>query len=459
METPSPLSALGSIQFPAIPDSQASLQLALLYQLENSQWKSAAEIETAQFQQLHILLKHAQQNVPYYTKLFEKHSIQIPERMDRAFFEKIPISQRTAYQDCGDDFGSKKMPEGHGQMVVARTSGSTGQPLKFGRSSITQTIWRALSTREHLWHGRDFTKKIGAIRIAPPDYALAPAGVQTENWGAGIDKVFVSGPTVFLNASSPLEGQLEWLLREKPSYLLSFPSSLVALTRYAEQKGVKLPEIFELRCVGEKLSAEHRAYLKDKWQAKVTDMYSCEEMGYLALQCPKNEHYHIQSESVFVEIVDENGRACAPGTRGRVVITSLNNFVTPFIRYDIGDIAEYGAPCSCGRGLPVIQHIHGRTRNRLLLPNGENRMPRLGEFVIYKKYDDAGIRQLKCIQHSLEKVELQIVAARTFTEIEQNDLIDILLKNLDHNFTVELTFPTEILRNPNGKLEVFECRI
>jgi phenylacetate-coenzyme A ligase PaaK-like adenylate-forming protein len=71
----------------------------------------------------------------------------------------------------------------------------------------------------------------------------------------------------------------------------------------------------------------------------------------------------VQSESVLLEIVDDAGRACAPGRAGRVVVTSLHNFATPLIRYELGDLAEFGAPCACGRSLPVISRVLGRSRS------------------------------------------------------------------------------------------------
>ena len=78
-------------------------------------------------------------------------------------------------------------------------------------------------------------------------------------------------------------------------------------------------------------------------------MYSSQEVGYIALQCPENESYHIQAENVLVEILDDDGLPCEPGEVGRVVVTALHNLATPLLRYDIGDYAEVGSPCSCGR--------------------------------------------------------------------------------------------------------------
>jgi phenylacetate-CoA ligase len=88
-------------------------------------------------------------------------------------------------------------------------------------------------------------------------------------------------------------------------------------------------------------------------------MYSANETGYLALQCPLSGHYHVQSETVLVEVLDEVGRACRPGETGAVVVTPLQNFAMPLLRYSLGDFAEVGSPCACGRHLPVLKEILG----------------------------------------------------------------------------------------------------
>jgi phenylacetate-CoA ligase len=86
-------------------------------------------------------------------------------------------------------------------------------------------------------------------------------------------------------------------------------------------------------------------------------VYSSDEAGYIALQCPEGEHYHVQSESLLLEVLDAAGSACMPGQVGRVIVTTLNNFAMPLVRYDTGGDAEVGPPCACGRGLPVLRSL------------------------------------------------------------------------------------------------------
>lgn len=459
--TPTPKSALPSLRLLVAPPPGALHQLALQFQLEQSQWWPAEHMEARQLEQIQAVLAHAAAHVPYYAERFAQAGIAIPDRIDAAFFRRIPISTRADLQAAGDKLFAKSLPAGHGKVAFKTTSGSTGRPLRIAQTQASDAIWRAHTVRDHLWHGRDFSGKLGAIRFVPsPTEALGPEGAQGANWGRAVSELYETGPAVLVSTQTPLPAQMAWLVREKPDVLISFPSCLTALARHAALTGVALPPLRELRTVGEKLTPETRAFLSQAWKAKVTDIYSCEEIGYLALQCPEHDHLHVQSECVRLEILDEAGEPCEPGRRGRVVVTSLANFAMPFIRYELGDIAEFGPPCPCGRGLPVLREVHGRTRSRLLLPDGTDKLPRLGELRIGETFGPShGLRQMKCIQHSLTKLELMVVAEKSFTDTDRARLTQILLEHIGHPFEVELTFLPEIPRGPTGKLESFECRI
>ena len=145
------------------------------------------------------------------------------------------------------------------------------------------------------------------------------------------------------------------------------------------------------------------------------------EVGYIALQCPQHEHYHVQFETLIVEVLDSAGTPCAPGEVGRVVLTTLHNFAMPLVRYAIGDYAEAGEACDCGRGLPVIKRIMGRDRNMLTKPDGSQHWP---SFPAEIWTAVAPIRQFRLIQKSLDRIEAQFVAADELGREQRDRLID-----------------------------------
>lgn len=449
-----PASSVREIFFPAIPDARAAALLALQYQLDSSQWWLPDQLRENQLLQFGHLLSHAVTTVPYYRQMFTDAS-GLPNRITEAFFHGIPISTRDAIQGAGDDCISSHPPEDHGPPQFSTTSGSTGRPVRFARTVITNLFWLALGLREHLWHDREFQEKFAAIRWFKKGLAQPPAGISSPRWGPIVSPIFDSGPSASLNITATLEQQIDWLWREKPSYLLSFPSNLVALVRHAEAHQQQLPPLKEILTVGETLSTDTKQLLERRWNCKVADVYTCEEAGYLALQCPEAGSYHVQSENVIVEIIDKYGQPCPVGMPGKVLITTLHNFATPLIRYELGDIAEWGEPCSCGRGLPVIKTIHGRKRNRLYLPSGSSVFPYLGEHGGIARLTGIKVRQFQCIQLTTEDIELRLVLDRPLTAEEQFKVGELMQKNLGYPFRIACKCLDSIPAGPTGKFEEF----
>lgn len=453
------ISRVDGISFPAIPDKHASTQLAMQYQLDVSQWQSPEVLRANQLRQLRHLLGHAVATVPYYQQLFKECGLRLAGDITPEAFRRIPISTRAAIQDAGSLLESNRLPPSHGKPEFSTTSGSTGRPVRFARTAAMQTLWLAFSLRDHLWHARDFSQKLCVIRWLPRGKAEPPLGVHSQHWGNVVSPVYATGPAAMLNVATPLAQQIDWLVREQPVYLQSFPSNLAALAEYCLTHDIKLDGLREVLTIGEGVTDQHRKLFLAAWGANTVDIYTCEEAGYLALQCHEHDHYHVQSENVILEIVDEAGQPCAPGQTGQVLITILNGYATPLIRYELGDMAEFGEPCPCGRGLPVIRRIHGRKRNRLKLPSGRSEFPYLGDYGELEKLTGLKVHQFQCVQNSLEEVELKLVMDRPFSDDEYALVVRRMQENLGHPFRIICSFHAELPKGPTGKFEEFICNV
>jgi phenylacetate-CoA ligase len=276
-------SAVSGMTFPALPGAKASQAAAVQFQLERSQWLSAEELQARQLAQLRNVVQHAAATVPYYQELFAEHGIGVPAELDPSFLRRLPVLRRAMVNEA---LRSTAVPKDHGKQHRIATSGATGTPVRLWGTGLTGFLWRAFTLREHLWHGRDLKAKLGAIRWAKKDFAAAPHGARWPGWGDAVELLFENGPSCMPNVVSPLADQVAWLLAERPRYLVSFPSNLAALAQYCLERGIGIPGLAEVRTIGEMLSAQQRVLFKRAWDCKVTDMYTCEEAGYLALQCP-----------------------------------------------------------------------------------------------------------------------------------------------------------------------------
>ena len=187
--------------------------------------------------------------------------------------------------------------------------------------------------------------------------------------------------------------------------------------------------------------------------ARIVHNYSTAEAGYLALQCPEDErHFHVCAETVLLEVVDAQGRACAPGEVGRVLLTPLHNFAMPLLRYEVGDEAEVGPPCPCGRGLPVLRAIVGRTLDRLLLPDGSERRAELRH---YRLARNPRVVEYQVVQRSLERIEVLLVVTSPLDAQEEDALRALAREEVGEGFRIDLTTVDSIPRTPAGKLRPF----
>ena len=159
----------------------------------------------------------------------------------------------------------------------------------------------------------------------------------------------------------------------------------------------------------------------------------------------------MQAEQGLVEILNERGEDCAPGEIGRVVVTPLANFAMPLLRYDIGDYAEVGDPCPCGRGLPVLRRVLGRERNMLVAPDGRRYWPFFGA-TLYRQI--APLTQYQFVHTSRDaSFEARLVVERPLTPAEQEGLRTRIQSTLPYPFRIDFNFVAEIRAAPAGNAE------
>jgi phenylacetate-CoA ligase len=443
-------SALPEIAWPPIPSDQAASLLALLSYLEQSQWWPGDRLLASQLRQAEILLRHARQTTAYYGAKLSGFDLSGPS--DLARWMEIPLLTRSDIQSAGDALVSRQLPPSHGKVFTTQTSGSTGQPVVVHGTDLTQHFWNVLTIREHLWHRRSLDGVHAIIRVlenAPKE------GRENPDWGAPFNLIWRTGPSAMLNLVTEVNLQMSWLKNLNPRYLLTHPSNLSALLELFETSGERLPALSQVRSIGETLTPEIREACKRVWDVPVIDIYSSQEAGYIALQCPDGDCYHVQSENLLVEVLDDGGMPCSPGETGQVVVTTLHNFAAPLIRYAIGDYAEVAEPCRCGRGLPVIRRIMGRRRNLITLPTGERFWPVFG---IRKFREIAPVCQYQIIQTTLERLEIRLVVEIPLTEEQEQRLQDVIRAAVGYPMKISFIYPDEI-RIIAGKHEEFRSEV
>ncbi|MBT1071070.1 hypothetical protein [Pelotalea chapellei] len=205
----------------------------------------------------------------------------------------------------------------------------TGQPVEVLRSRYDILMWQAVTLRNHSWHQRDLSGKLCVIRAGVP---AADDGVTCEDWGGATSRLFATGPSASLSIGTDICRQAAWLVSHEPDYLLTYPSNLGALMRSFREHGSIPLRLKGIQTIGEVLPSCVRMECEELFGIQPVDLYSSQEVGNIALQCPESGLCHVQSESLLVEVVDDSGRPCAPGETGRIIVTTLHGFAMPLLR-------------------------------------------------------------------------------------------------------------------------------
>ena len=310
----------------------------------------------------------------------------------------------------------------------------------------------ALNLRAHLWAARDFNRRFAVIRRMDKGAADYPDG-REPRWDVPGVFPFPTGPGFLLTAlNTGVNQHWEWLGQVTPTYLMTHPAIVRGLAELAAERGPPPFKLKGITTVAEMVDRDLRNLVLRHHGTEIHDAYSCGEAGVMAIQCPDNRHYHVQSEAMVLEILDENDRPCRVGAIGRVVVTPLYNYATPLFRYEVGDYAEAGAPCACGRSLPVIKRIMGRRRNLFTLPDGSRIWP---TFNVKKLGQIVSIRRHKFVQTARDAVDVFLVTDHPISPEEEDTLITIVASVLPMPFKITIRRVDEIPQPESGKYEEY----
>jgi phenylacetate-CoA ligase len=344
--------------------AEQMLQRRYYEMLLRSQWWTPEQLAEYQRRQLNSLLKHAHATVPFYRERLQ--SVFRPDgSIDFSRWHEVPITRRADVSVHGHHLRSEAPPD-HGAVQSITTSGSSGDPITVHYPARMTLFSHCCRWRAHTWHGLDWSK----TRLArQPDRDGFRDGQAIGPWGPPWDAEARKGDTIFVGQSRPIDGLLDMLLAVRPAYLANGPRMTEVLVELMERRGETL-HLDAILAYGEGVRGEDIQAARRGFGARMVEGYSSSEGGFLASRCPAGGGFHVNAEAVLVEVVDEAGRPVAAGETGSVLITPFANSAMPLIRYEQGDRAVAGSGCSCGRHLPVIEAIAGRTTAVFRHPDG-----------------------------------------------------------------------------------------
>ena len=438
-----PLTSLGTA-FPRQLPGRASRVLHVLDQLQTFQRMPAARQDALLGAQINHLLRHAKRHSPFWRERLAEWT---PRRQPPAetLKEIAPLTRQelqNEFERIRADF-PERAALGKSETY---TSGSTGTPVKVERASLLyNSIYGAVTLLTFQWHGMDQRKVLGIIGSKTKDVDTAPLGTPFR-W---VGKVGVGFQRSTLDRD--VSETYVYCASKKPAYLQCGPQNAIALAYHALTNDRRELRLEKILAYGSAVTAEMRDVVRRALGAEIIDRYSCEETGYIAIQCPKHEHLHVISPATLVEIVDEEGRSCPPGKPGRVLLTCVQSYAMPLIRYDIGDMAEWGEPCDCGITLPVIEKLWGRTRQMITTPDGKRTF---AQIYAHNFVGVPGLVEYRFILHQNSVVSAQIKADNPSPEMSAK-ITEIVQRALSYAYPVQIRYVDKLDWGSSWKQENF----
>lgn len=415
--------------------------------MNRSQWLSSNEIRNIQWKKLQKLLNHAYLNIPYYHKLFTTKKITTSNINSFEDFSKIPCLTKQIIRENIDEMLNPKVKIAN--LIKQTTSGSTGEPViifsdNYAQNVHTVTGWRFREWAGHkigdkyaqIWGGAAFNKKKNTI------ISFIKLKIRKI-----LDNLF--DPIERLNANdtisdSAMEDFYLRIKKNKIQHLVGYTSSIFFFAQFVKEHHNGEIKFSSVRTIAEMLHDYQRDLIENIFNCKVFDTYGNRENGLIAAECSSHNGYHVSSENLFIEILDETGNPVPLGDNGEIAITDLNNYSMPLIRYLTGDIGKFSSKsCSCGRGLVLIEKIEGRKIDTIILSDGSLLSGHVFTRLL-RIYSDE-IEKYQFIQRKKGEADLLLKLSRSSNnekfQMFQNNLSDFLNKRLEINYIIVNEIP------------------
>lgn len=339
---------------------------------------------------------------------------------------------------------------------VNKTSGSSGTPFIFAKDKYCHALTWASNIYRFGWYGIDFNTSYQARFYGiPMDFI----GNKKERFKDFLSHRFRF--SIFDLSDAVLEKILKKFQNKKFDYINGYTSSIVLFAKFLQKKNIVLtticPSLKVCMVTSEMLYEDDKILLEKQFGVPIVNEYGASELDLIAFQNTEGE-WQVNSETLFVEILDENNKAVPNGTSGRIVITSLFNKAHPFIRYDIGDIGILDEKSTLQK--PILKKLIGRTNDVAVLPSGK-KSPGLTFYYVTKSIieDDGNVKEFVIKQTKIDSFEIEYVS-----EVELNlaqikkiqEAIELYLEP-DLNFTFIRKDSLE--RSNRGKLKQFKSML
>jgi phenylacetate-CoA ligase len=431
------------VYWPLMEQLKGNKTRRYMQELKQSQGLSPEQLQERQKQKLKKLLDYAVKNVPAYAPYREL----LGDGEDVFVqLQKIPPLTKARFREENGQYLSKLADPA--KLIANRTGGSTGEPTRFYLDRQTVEHYEAARWLGLSWHG---------IQIGDPSVMVwgSPIELNQQQSKTYLLKERFLKNRVMISAYELTEAKLDEYLRFirafKPAYFYGYASALHLLAELMQKRGVTLG--IPLKAVvstAESLHPHQREAISQAFQAPVVNEYGARDGGIIAYQCPAGQ-MHVFAENCYLEVVDvQTKRPVPPGEAGLVLVTDLNNYAMPRLRYQLGDIVQFsGKTCSCGNPFPVLEKIEGREDDMFLSTRGHYVH---GHYFNHIVRNMESFRTFQLIQHEPARLSLKLVKhPEKYRQEEEAALLDGIRQALGEDVEIAVSYVEEIPPSSSGK--------
>lgn len=417
-------------------------ELFYLHQFRSNAWKSEEELKKIQNKKLRAIIKHAYTNVKFYHDRFREKGLYPDDIKTTKDLKKLPIISKEDVIKKPDDFISKNIEIDN--CIKKTSSGSTGTPFTIYFDKIGNAHDIAINYRALLENGLNFTDTILEI-THPKNFP------KKEEWFQKLGILRKFRASLF----DSNEMVIKKITDSNPKIVIGYPSVFYFLAEYINKNKIKIKPFKRIFTSSEVLSIPKRKTIKETFGCDVIDLYGCVEFRRLAWECYRHEGYHMDVDYAAIEIVIDN--ETVENESGSIVVTSLHNYAMPLLRYKNGDLAKSSKhKCTCGRGLPLLEVIIGRSDDVIILPSGKKISP----LRLYLAKTIEGVKYYRVIQEKRHLIIVQVVKNSLFSETSLKKIQNQLkIACLNEDVEIKVKFVDEIPRENTGKLRTVISKV
>ncbi|MDR1479974.1 MAG: hypothetical protein LBJ00_13650 [Planctomycetaceae bacterium] len=410
-----------------------------------SQYDPPDVILARQTERMREIIQHAYNTCKFWRERFDSLKIKPTDIRELDDLRKLPVLTKSDLRTRFEDMISSAYPD-RSKLTLFTTSGSTGVSVNVYADDACTQFKRGVVLRNDEWTGWRRGERIAAIWGNPK--------MRTDFFGIIrnllLDRNYVYLDTLKMDEQSMNEFTKQ-LLRYPPGMLFGHAHSLYLYAQYLHSRHPEVqikPHGILATCMV--LHDFERQLIAEVFDCRVTNRYGCEEVSLIASECERSEGLHVNSDTLYVELLGKSGEAVGVGEAGAVVVTDLYNRAMPIIRYEVGDTAVWaGRQCSCGRSLPLFGRIEGRVADYVVTGKGEyiSGISLTENFAC--KVD--GVAQLQIVQEDIDKFTFNIVKAHDFSEITINQIKNLVQERFGFNATFNCIYMDKIPMEKSGK--------